>query len=242
MRPLQNTWLKLHLNDAVLHILDHLFKLVNFSRGLDSLLSQLCDLALHSVLSLQECVHILFLDRESIVVLPKLVDLVVNLALNVNLAIGGAAIPAESDCLGALLALQLVVVQVEGRVIEIHGRKGGVQGLSMVGSARGIEDDWQMLQHSGLDLHDVIRMDPKLERLAVESSLVRHACEGRGSDGGAKRKGLASERMVQLGKTHDERVKVDVVKRPRLELDHKHRSEPVGHVFLWSGFSGHGVR
>lgn len=239
---LKNTWLELHLDDAVLDILDHLLEFVNFSRGLDSLLAQLCYLALHGVFALQECVHILFLHRESIVVLSKLVDLVMDLAFNVNLVIGGVTIPAESDCLGAFLALQLVVVEVERIVIEVHGRKRGVQGFGMVGSARGIEDDWQMLQHSGLDLHDIIGMDPKLERFTVESSLVRHACEGRRSDGGAKGQGLASERVVQLGKTHDERVKVDVVKRPRLELDHEDRSEPVGHVFLWSAFSGYRVR
>lgn len=54
-------------------------------------------------------------------VLAKLVDLVVDLSLHKNLIIGRVSIPLEANGLCSFLALQLAVVQIKGRVVEIHG-------------------------------------------------------------------------------------------------------------------------
>jgi len=206
------TWLEFHIHDAILHIPDHLFVLVNLCSRLASLLSQLGNVSIHCVFSLQEAVHVLFLDGEAIMVLAKLVDLVVNFAFDKDFVVGGASIPAQANSLGTFLAFQLAVVKIERSVVKIYGGKRWIQELGSVGSARRVKDNWQVLEDGCLDLHDIVRVNPEFERFAVKAFLVHPDGQSRRCDGGAERQRLSSKRMIELGKTYDERVKVDTVK------------------------------
>ncbi|KAH3681706.1 hypothetical protein WICPIJ_007308 [Wickerhamomyces pijperi] len=64
---------------------------------------------------------------------------------------------------------QLVVVNFEVRVVKVQGCDGWVHGVVVVGLV-GVNQHWQMSQDSGLHFHQIVRVDPELERLEFRHS------------------------------------------------------------------------